>query len=384
MAAVLERKREMVRVIWNIHLANFERNGTEIAIGEGRFVGERTIEVSFPDGTVRGVQGAYVIGSTGERTKLDGIPGLAEAQPLTHVEALELDTVPAHLIVLGGGYISLEFAQAMRRFGSRVTVVERNHRILHHEDTDVSDATQELFSDEGIEVITGVHAHSVTGKSGDAVTLSFERDGKTVSLEGSHLLVATGRTPNTSGIGLDLAGIDTTCDGFIKVNERLETTATCTWDGGDFAGSPFFTHIAFDDFRIVRDNYEGKARVATGRQVPFCLFIDPELARVGLTEAEAKVQGTSYRLAKIPMTSVLRTHTLSETRGFLKALLSTADDSILGFTGFGPGVGELLAPVQLAMANNLPFTSLRDLIITHPTMTEVLGPRFNSKFHTVC
>jgi pyruvate/2-oxoglutarate dehydrogenase complex dihydrolipoamide dehydrogenase (E3) component len=383
MAAVRERKRAMVGVLWNIHLRNFERNGTEIAIGEGHFVDERTIEISFPDGTVRRVQGDSVIVSTGSRAKLDEIPGLAEAQPLTHIEALELDTVPADLIVLGGGYISLEFAQAMRRFGSRVTVVERNSRVLHHEDIDVSDAIQELFSDEGIEVLTGAHIDSVTGKSGDTVTISFEKDGETASLEGSHLLVATGRTPNTSGIGLDSAGIETTRDGFIKVNERLETTATRTWAVGDCAGSPFFTHVAFDDFRIVRDNYGGKARLTTGRQVPFCLFIDPELARVGLTEAEAKVQGTSYRLAKIPMTSVLRTHTLSETRGFLKALLSTTDDSILGFTGFGPGVGELLAPVQLAMANNLPFTSLRDLIITHPTMTEGLGPLFNSKFQTV-
>jgi pyruvate/2-oxoglutarate dehydrogenase complex dihydrolipoamide dehydrogenase (E3) component len=383
MAAVRARKRTMVETLRNIHLANFEKNGTEIAAGEGRFVGERTIEVSFPDGTVRRVQGDSVIVSTGSRAKLEGIPGLAEARPLTHVEVLELDTVPAHLIVLGGGYISLEFAQAMRRFGSRVTVVEQNSRILHHEDTDVSDAIQKLFSDEGIGVITGARADSVTGKSGDVVTLSFEKQGEMASLEGSHLLVATGRTPNTSGIGLDLAGIETTHGGFIKVNERLETTASRTWAVGDCAGSPFFTHIAFDDFRVVRDNYEGKARVTTGRQVPFCLFIDPELARVGLTEAEAKVQGTSYRLAKIPMTSVLRTHTLSETRGFLKALLSTTDDSILGFTGFGPEVGELLAPVQLAMANNLPFTSLRDLIITHPTMTEGLGPLFNSKFQTV-
>lgn len=383
MTAVRARKRGMVEDLRKIHLARFEKNGTEIAIGEGRFVGERTIEISFPDGTIRRVQGDAVIVSTGSRAKLDEIPGLAEAQPLTHIEALELDIVPSHLVVLGGGYISLEFAQAMRRFGSRVTVVERNSRILHHEDTDVSDAIGELFIDEGIEVITGAHVDLVTGRSGDAVKIAFEKDGKTVSLEGSHLLVATGRTPNTSDIGLNLAGIETTHDGFVKVNERLETTASRTWAVGDCAGSPFFTHVAFDDFRIVRDNYEGKTRVTTGRQVPFCLFIDPELARIGLTEAQAKVQGTSYRLAKIPMISIQRTHTLSETRGFLKALISTTDDSILGFTGFGPEVGELLAPVQLAMANNLPFTSLRDLIITHPTMTEGLGPLFSSEIQTV-
>jgi pyruvate/2-oxoglutarate dehydrogenase complex dihydrolipoamide dehydrogenase (E3) component len=185
----------------------------------------------------------------------------------------------------------------MKRFGSRVTVVERNNRILHHEDTDVSDAMQQLFSDEGIDVITGAHVDSVSGKSGDTVALSFEKDGETESLKGSHLLVAVGRVPNTSGIGLDLAGIETTPDGFIKVNERLETTAR-TWAVGDCAGSPFFTHIAFDDFRIVRDNYEGKVRTTTGRQVPFCLFTDPELARVGLTEAQAKVRASRIDLQR--------------------------------------------------------------------------------------
>jgi pyruvate/2-oxoglutarate dehydrogenase complex dihydrolipoamide dehydrogenase (E3) component len=195
---------------------------------------------------------------------------------------------------------------------------------------------------------------------------------------GSHLLVATGRTPNTNGIGLDLAGVATTARGYIQVNERLETTAPRVWAMGDCAGSPLFTHIAFDDFRVVRENLAGRNRDTTGRQVPFCLFTDPEFARVGLSESEAKQQGVSYRLAKIPMSSVLRTRTLSETKGFLKALISTESERILGFTGFGTGAGEIMAPVQVAMAAGLPYTALRDMVLTHPTLAEGLGALFSS------
>jgi pyruvate/2-oxoglutarate dehydrogenase complex dihydrolipoamide dehydrogenase (E3) component len=332
---------------------------------------------------MRRVQGDAVIISTGSRTKLDDIPGLAAASPLTHIEALELDVAPKHVILLGGGYIALEFAQAMKRIGSRVTVVERNERILHREDEDVSVALQKLFEDEGIEVITHARAVSVEGTSGVAISMTIEKEGRTLQIEGSHLFVATGRTPNTEGIGLELGGVETTEEGFIKVNDRLETTSAGTWAVGDCAGSPFFTHIAFDDYRVVRDNFIGQSRVTTGRQVPFCLFTDPEFARVGLSENQAKTNGICYRLVKVPMTSVLRAHTLSETRGFLKALISVKDDSILGFTGFGSGAGELLAPLQLAMAHNLPYTALRDLIITHPTLTEGLIPLFSSKMITV-
>lgn len=198
------------------------------------------------------------------------------------------------------------------------------------------------------------------------------QNGSEISIKGSHLLVATGRTPNTGGIGLELTGVETTGSGHIKVNEKLETTAPDIWAVDDCAGSPHFTHIAFDDFRIVRDNLAGGHRVTTGRQVPFCLFTDPEFARIGLSESEARRSGIGYRLAKLPMSAVLRTQTLSETRGFMKALIDVGSDRILGFAALGVGTGETMAIVQIAMGADLPYTTLRDSILTYPTMAEGL------------
>jgi pyruvate/2-oxoglutarate dehydrogenase complex dihydrolipoamide dehydrogenase (E3) component len=281
-------------------------------------------------------------------------------------------------LVIGGGYIGLELAQAMRRFGSRVSIIERNPRLVHREDADVTDLLQETFQQEGIEVFTGAQIKRVEGKSGDSVKLLVFRDGKETNLEGTHLLVAAGRTPNTQGIGLELAGVETADRGHVKVNERLETTTAGVWAVGDCAGSPHFTHIAFDDHRIVRDNLAGGHRVTTGRQVPFCMFTDPEFARVGLSETEAKERGIDYRLAKVPMAAVLRARTLSETRGFLKALIDTDSDRILGFTALGAEAGELIAVVQVAMLGELAYTVLRDAIFTHPTMPEGLIPLFSA------
>jgi pyruvate/2-oxoglutarate dehydrogenase complex dihydrolipoamide dehydrogenase (E3) component len=314
----------------------------------------------------------------GTRATIANIPGLSESKPLTHIEALELDRVPGHLIVIGGGYIGLELAQAMRRFGSRVTVIDRNGRLAHREDEDVSQAMHELCADEGIDLMMGSHLTGVEGTSGQFVKVLLVQGGEKRILEGTDLLVATGRTPNTEGIGLDLAGVELTDGGYIKVNERLETTAPDTWAIGECAGSPQFTHIAFDDFRVIRDNLAGGRRVTTGRQVPFCLFTDPELARIGLNEAAAKAKGVHYRLAKIPMSAVLRTRTLSETRGFMKALIEAESDRILGFTVFGAGGGEIMASVQIAMIAGLPFTALRDAVLTHPTLAEGFIALFSS------
>ena len=261
---------------------------------------------------------------------------------------MELETLPEHLVVLGGGYIGLEFAQAMRRLGSRVTIIERNPKLLHREDPDVSVEMEALFRDEDIALIMAAKVEGVSGVSGEAVTVTYQQDGSTKTIEGSHLLVATGRTPNTSGIGLEAAGVELTDRGYIKVNERLETSAPGTWAIGEVAGTPQFTHIGFDDFRVIRDNLAGKEHVTTGRQVPYSMFTDPELARVGLSETEAKAKGISYRLLKIPMAADLRTRTLSEIRDFMKALIGE-DDSILGFTVFGVDGGEIMSAVQIAM-----------------------------------
>ena len=258
----------------------------------------------------------------------------------------------------------------MRRLGSRVTIMERNDRLLHREDQDVSEAITRLFQDEGIVTVANTSLGHVEGKSGQGVRLYGSRRQSQIIVEGSHLLVATGRLPNTGGIGLELAGVKTTKQGYVDVNERLETSAPGVWALGDCAGSPFFTHISFDDFRIVRDNLQGAHRTTTGRQVPSCLYTDPELAHVGLDESQAKEQGIRYRLAKMPMTAVLRTRAMSETRGFLKVLVASTDDLILGFTGFGEGAGETMATIQLAMRAAIPYTVLRDMTITHPTLAE--------------
>jgi pyruvate/2-oxoglutarate dehydrogenase complex dihydrolipoamide dehydrogenase (E3) component len=371
MAGVNARRQKMVDGNLQVHLTNFAKSHVEVVMGFGRFVAEKTIEVALNAGGTRTLRSGRIFLATGSRATIEPTPGLAESTPLTHIEALELTVLPDHLLILGGGFVGLEFAQAMRRFGARVTIVERNPSIAHHEDPDVVEGLQQLLRDDGVEVIADAKVTRVEGTSGKSVTLHLQLPNGETTLQGSHLLVATGRTPNTRNMGLEVVGIKTTPAGHIQVNDRLETTVAGVWAMGDCAGSPYFTHISFDDFRTVRDNLAGASRTTAGRQVPFCAFIDPELAHIGLRENEAKQQGVAYRLAKVPMLANLRAITLSETRGFMKALISE-DDHILGFTAFGAGVGELLPVVQLAMSAKLPYTAIRSLIVTHPTISEGL------------
>jgi len=380
MRAVRERKRKMVSGWNDAYIANYRNSGAELILGSGSFIGPKALEVTLPDGMTRLLRGTNVIVNTGTHAALEPIPGLAAAQPLTHIEALELDEVPAHLLALGSGYVGLELAQAMQRFGSKVSVLGRDSRLLPGEDQDVSDALHQLFEDEGIDLILNAHTTRISGKSGESVRIHFEQNGNEAreTLEGSHLLVATGRSPNTQGIGLELAGVELTESGYIKVNEHLETTAPGIWAIGEVAGSPKFTHVSVDDFRVVYASLMGGKRVTTGRQIPFCLFTDPELARFGLSEKEANAQGIAYRLFKVPMEAVMRASTLSEVRGFLKALVEVDSDRILGITIFGVGAAEIMTSAQVAMSAGLPYTALRDSILTHPTLVEGLIPLFSS------
>jgi pyruvate/2-oxoglutarate dehydrogenase complex dihydrolipoamide dehydrogenase (E3) component len=378
MSAVRDRKRRMVADLVDIHIANFKASGADLIMGSAKFTGPKTLEVSLNEGGTSVVRGEKIVIGTGTRATIADIPGLRESNPLTHIEALELDYAPRHLVVLGGGYIGLELAQAMRRFGSSVTIIDRNERLANQEDEDVSAGLKQLCNDEGIELVMNTKVSVVEGVSGQSVRLHVGQGDSNRVIEGTDLLVAAGRTPNTDGIGLELAGVELTEQGYIKVNERLETTAADVWAIGECAGSPQFTHIAFDDFRIIRDNLAGGNRVTTGRQIPFCLFTDPELARIGLNETQAKASGTPYRLAKIPMAAGLRTRTLSETRGFMKALIDTKSDRILGFTVFGVDGGEIMGAVQIAMIAGLPYTALREAVLTHPTLLEGLIVLFSS------
>jgi pyruvate/2-oxoglutarate dehydrogenase complex dihydrolipoamide dehydrogenase (E3) component len=378
MSGVRERKRTMVHGLNELYLDTYRKTGAEFIPGSGRFIAPKTVEVTVSGGSSRHLFGTNVIVSTGTRATIEAIPGLAEAKPLTHIEALELGEIPEHLIVIGSGYVGVELAQAMSRFGSRVTVIGRRPRLMPQEDEDVADALTRLLEDEGIEILLEAQINRVSGTSGTSVSVSVEQHGAERAFKGSHLLVATGRTPNTDGLGLEHAGIELTDRGYIKVNDRLQTTAPDVWAIGEVAGSPQFTHISVDDFRVVHDNLNGVHHITSGRQVPYCLFTDPELARIGLNEIEARARGISYRMFKVPMDANLRARTLSETRGFLKALVESGTDLILGFTAFGTGAAEIMAALQIAMIAGLPYTALRDAVLTHPTLVEGLIPLFSS------
>jgi pyruvate/2-oxoglutarate dehydrogenase complex dihydrolipoamide dehydrogenase (E3) component len=372
MKAVQERKRRMVADLIKIHVGRYEAAGVELIMGKGRFVGPRTIAVHRGDVLARTVAADRVFLNVGTRATIPHVPGLSDAAPMTHVEALELERVPEHLVVLGGGYIGLELAQAMRRFGSDVTVIERGPQLAGREDPDVAAALLELFRDEGIEVLLETEVRQVDGRSGQGVRVRLAGASGDRTIDASDFLVAAGRTPNTRGLDADRAGVDLDSRGYVTVNERLETTAAGVWAMGDCAGSPQFTHVAFDDFRIVRDNLNGGRRTTRDRLIPFCMFTDPELARVGLNESEARTRHFAYRVARMPMAAVLRTRTTSEPRGFMKMLIDEGSDRILGFTAFGAEASELVATVQTAMLGNLPFTALRDALFTHPTAAEGL------------
>jgi len=344
----------------------------------GRFVGPRTIEARLNDGSTRLLTGDRVFVNVGSHAAIPTVPGLEAAQPLTHIEALELDSLPAHLIVLGGGYTGLELAQACRRFGSRVTIVEPGPHLMSREDPDIAAEMQRILHEEDIEILVGAAPIRVEGRSGESVTVTVRTGSGEQGIAGSDILVATGRIPNTAGIGLEEAGIELDERGLIRVNDRLETTAAGVWAIGECAGSPQFTHVSVDDFRIIRDNLAGGSRSTKDRLIPYCVFTDPPLAHVGLSEVDARRQGIPVRIATLPMSSVLRTEATDETQGFMKVLVSQADDRILGFTMIGSEAGEVMAAVQTAMLANLPYATLRDAVITHLTVAEGLGPLLSS------
>jgi len=373
MAKVRQRKRDMVAREVTAHLENYRATGAELIMGTGQFIAPKTLEVRLNDGGTRTLAADQVFLNLGSRAAIPSVPGLDAARPLTHIEVLELDYCPSHLVVLGGGYVGLEMAQAYRRFGSRVTVIEAGPQIMSREDADVADRVQRILSGEGVRFLTGAETLGVVGRSGEEVRLSVRTSAGEEQIAGSDILVAAGRVPNTAGIGLDEAGVELDDRGYIRVNDRLETTAPNVWAIGECAGSPQFTHISFDDFRIIRDNLAGGNRGTRDRLVPYCVFTDPPLARVGLSETEAQRQGIAARVARLPTDAVLRTHTTNETQGFMKALIG-ADDRILGFTMIGSEAGEVMAVVQTAMLAEIPYWKLRDAVIAHLTMAEGLGP----------
>jgi pyruvate/2-oxoglutarate dehydrogenase complex dihydrolipoamide dehydrogenase (E3) component len=373
---VRQTKRDMVDGEVAARLGLFKSSGAELIMGTGRLVAPKTVEVHLNDGGTRLLAGDKVFLDVGTHATIPDIPGLAAAQPLTHIEGLELDHLPSHLIVLGGGYVGLELAQAYRRFGSQVTIIEHGPRLMSREDPDVADEVRTILSDEGIRFLVGAQPVEVRGQSGREVGLVMRTASGEQKVEGSHILVAAGRTPNTGGIGLEEAGIELDARGYIRVNDRLETTVPDVWAIGECAGSPQFTHASVDDFRIIWDNLAGGHRSTRDRLIPYCMFTDPPLARVGLSEGEAKRLGVAVRVVKLPMSAILRTETTGETQGFMKALISDVDDRVLGFTMIGADADGCMAAMQLAILAKLPFPQIRDAVFAHPTMAEGLGSLF--------
>ena len=374
MGKVRARKRAMVEREIAFHMAAYASSGAELVMGTGRFVGSKTIAVQMNTGGMRVLSGDQVVVNVGTRATVPDVPGLHRAVPLTHIEALELDYVPEHLIVLGGGYTGIELAQAFRRFGSCVTIIEHGLQLLGREDLDVAEEMLNVLRGEGVDVVLGAETLGVEGRSGTEVRILLRTASGEQTIVGSDILVAVGRMPNTAGIGLEEAGIELDDRGFVRVNERLQASAPGVWAIGEVAGSPQFTHVSVDDFRIVRDNMAGGNRSKDDRLIPYTVFTDPPLAHVGLRERDAEGQGTAVRVARLPMRNVLRTEATDETQGFMKVLVGANDDRILGFTMIGSEAGDVMAAMQTAILSGLPYQSLRDAVITHLTVAEGFGP----------
>ena len=342
----------------------------ECILGTARFIGPHLIEVREASGTVRQLTSERIVINTGTRPAQPKIPGLDKVQALNSETIQRLDALPHHLVIIGGSYVALEFAQMFRRFGSQVTVLERAPQLLKREDADVVDALSKLLCEDGIEIQLNCAVERVE-QDGEGVSVVLTVGGKPSRIFGSHLLLALGRSPNTDELNLAAAGVETHQRGFVKVNERLETSAKGIWALGDVNGGPQFTHASYDDYRIVKTNVFGDGtRTTANRLIPFTLFTEPELARVGLTEAEARQKGLDIFVAKLPVAAIPRAKTMSETRGFIKVVADAKTNLILGCAILSIEAGEMLGTVQMAMIAGLPLTALRDAVLSHPTMIE--------------
>jgi pyruvate/2-oxoglutarate dehydrogenase complex dihydrolipoamide dehydrogenase (E3) component len=374
MARVRERKRAIVKSFRAGSLKRIEAtDGLELICAEARFVGPKQVAV---DGQV--LEAELIFINTGGRPAAPDIEGLDRVPSLDSTSVMELDRVPEHMIVLGGGYIGLEFGQMFRRFGSRVTVVQRGRQLLPLEDEDVADAVLAIMREDGVEVLLQAEAIRAA-PAGAGVRLTVKTPAGEVVLEGSHVLRAAGRVPNTDRLDLPAAGIATDAKGFIVVDPRLETNVPGVYALGDVKGGPAFTHISYDDFRVIRTNLlEGGGACITDRLVPYAVFIDPQLGRIGLSEREAKKQGRAVRVARMPMNYVARALELDESRGLMKALVDPDSGQILGAAVLGIEGGELMAALQLAMMGQVRYDRLRDAVFAHPTLAESLNNLFSS------
>jgi pyruvate/2-oxoglutarate dehydrogenase complex dihydrolipoamide dehydrogenase (E3) component len=372
MGRVRERKRAIVKSFRSGSTRRLEATeGLDLICAEARFTGPRQLVV---EGRV--LESDLVFINTGGRPAAPDVAGLDQVPSLDSTSIMELDTVPEHLIVLGGGYIGLEFGQMFRRFGSRVTVVQRGRQLLPQEDADVAEAVLGILREDGLEILLAAEAKRAEGSAGAIRLVVRTPEGERV-VEGSHMLRAAGRVPNTDRLGLIDAGIATDAKGFITVSPQLETSVPGVYALGDVKGGPAFTHISYDDYRIIRTNLlQGGRACITDRLLPYAVFIDPQLGRIGLSEKDARRQGKAYKVARMPMTYVARALELDEARGFMKALVAPDTGEILGAAVLGIEGGELMSAVQLAMMGKVPYDRVRDAIFAHPTLAESLNNLF--------
>jgi pyruvate/2-oxoglutarate dehydrogenase complex dihydrolipoamide dehydrogenase (E3) component len=376
---VRQRKRDIVNSFRNGSQARIEKTPKlDLIFGTASFSGPHSIVVRSRDGGQRSLTAERIFINAGTRTAIPRLEGLDAVPFLDNASIMELDTVPEHLLILGGGYIGLEFGQIFRRFGSRVTIVQSAKQLLAREDSDVADEVANILSEDGIEVLLSTQSDRVSYGNG-RIRLEVSTAEQKRTLEGSHLLVAVGRTPNSDTLNLPAAGLETDAKGFIKTNNRLETNVTDVYALGDIKGGPAFTHISYDDFRIIRSNVIEKKNVTIdGRLVPYTCFIDPQLGHVGLSEADARRQGKKFRVAKMPMNEVARALEMDESRGFMKAIVDAETNQILGATVLGIEGGEIMAVFEVAIMGKLPYTALQNGIFAHPTLAEGLNNLFSS------
>lgn len=377
MRRVRKRKRDIVSGFREGDRAKLERKGVNIFFGEARFRGPDEIEVNLNDGGESRMTAERIFIDTGTRPASPDIEGLSDCSILDNASIMELDAVPDHLLVVGGGYVGMEFGRMYRRFGARVTIIHRGQHVLSREDADVAEAIQEIFAEDGIRIILQADTRSATQDNDGTIHLALTCQEGEETLTGSHLLVAAGRTPNTDMLNLGAAGIEVDEKGYIRVDDRLRTSVPGIFALGDVKGGPAFTHIAYDDYRVIRQNLlDGGDATISDRLLPYVVFIDPQLGRVGLSEREAGERGLDFKVVRMPMAHVARALEVDETRGFLKALVDSGTGRILGFTALGMEGGELMAVVQMAMVGGLTHSDLRNMIFAHPTLAESLNNLF--------
>jgi pyruvate/2-oxoglutarate dehydrogenase complex dihydrolipoamide dehydrogenase (E3) component len=368
---------EGARLAYESPLTALQGVDLDLLRGEAHFVAPKTVAVTLQEGEVREITAPLILIDTGTRPKPLTIEGIEGVPVLNSTTIMELETLPEHLLIVGGGYIGLEFGQMFRRFGSQVTIVQHSPRLLTREDEDVSDELAKILREDGITILTAATPQRVELLDGACVQLIVRTPRGERQVSGSHLLAAPGRVPNTEDLTLEAAGIHLDRDGYIQVDERLETNVPGVYALGDVKGGPAFTHVSYDDFRILRTNLLEHGNASTqGRMVPYTIFMDPQLGRVGMSENEARRQGRNIRVAKLPMNGVIRALETGETRGFMKAVVDAETQQILGCAILAVEGGEIMTIIQVAMMGRLPYTALKEGLFTHPTLAEGLNTLF--------